>query len=383
MSLHNGVSRSDGLLSQALNFDGLDDYASVYGIPLSASNGFAISAWVKRNGNQDIYDCLVGGNRCSLRMFTANKIQFTLFNSTNNYKSIQTSTAIPNAEWTHIVATYNYSEDRMTIYINGAEATSANNIGFLTSGFSSYVKFHQIGGRSQGDRIFKGQIDNIRIYQCDFDANDIATLYKHEILVGKWCFEESTGTKALDLSKYRNQMSLHGGAPHNLNGKQGSSLILTGSNYGDVYNIKLSADSGFTIATWVKRVGNQSTYDCLVCGNTCSLRMFAGNKIQFTLFDSNDNYKAIQTSIAIPDNEWCHVAATYSHANDQMTIFINGVEAASGNNIGGLSPAFNNNLKFHQIGGRSQGDRMLEGEMDNIQIYKKALSAAQIVKLME
>jgi hypothetical protein len=111
--------------------------------------------------------------------------------------------------------------------------------------------------------------------------------------------------------------------------------------------------------------------------------MFAGNKIQFTLFNSNDNYKAIQTSIAIPDNEWCHVAATYSHANDQMTIFINGVEAASGNNIGGLSPAFNNNLKFHQIGGRSQGDRMFEGEMDNIQIYKKALSAAQIVKLME
>ncbi|TVP82549.1 MAG: LamG domain-containing protein [Puniceicoccaceae bacterium] len=74
--------------------------------------------------------------------------------------------------------------------------------------------------------------------------------------------------------------------------------------------------------------------------------------------------------------EWNHLAFTYE--NETVTIFWNGQEVASGVLPGTFSPNSNNPMYF----GRDGSTRFFAGMLDDVQIWKRALTESEIQGLI-
>jgi hypothetical protein len=93
-----------------------------------------------------------------------------------------TSTILPNSTWQHLVGVCNESAGTLTLYVNGVSAATATigAIGLYTSGSSLPIV---IGGEQAGAGGFtasyqwKGQIDDVAIYNYALTAADVAAHY--------------------------------------------------------------------------------------------------------------------------------------------------------------------------------------------------------------
>jgi len=75
---------------------------------------------------------------------------------------------------------------------------------------------------------------------------------------------------------------------------------------------------------------------------------------------------------ALTANTWTHLAATYDGAT--MRLYVNGVQVASRAQTGAIATSTNP----LQIGGDSIYGQYFAGRIDEVRIYNRALSAAQI-----
>ncbi|HRZ13566.1 MAG TPA: LamG domain-containing protein, partial [Kiritimatiellia bacterium] len=79
---------------------------------------------------------------------------------------------VPDGVWTHVVSTYNGTQ--FVGYINGRPVDSTNVTGLVYDGTNNFL----IGNRYTLDRVFKGRIDEARVYQRAFTADEVTNLYK-------------------------------------------------------------------------------------------------------------------------------------------------------------------------------------------------------------
>ena len=82
--------------------------------------------------------------------------------------------------------------------------------------------------------------------------------------------------------------------------------------------------------------------------------------------------KAVTGNAAVPLNAWTHLALTYDGAN--IRIFINGVQAGSVAQTGGITTS----AGALRIGGNSVWGEYFKGLLDEVRIYNRALSTAEI-----
>ena len=91
------------------------------------------------------------------------------------------------------------------------------------------------------------------------------------------------------------------------------------------------------------------------------------NDTKFTL------YQAVESNTSIPLNEWTHVAVTFSTINQEAKAYINGVLDATSTDV--------SNLDIDGIGagiGYNDGDEVLDGSIDEVRIWSRVLSEAEI-----
>jgi hypothetical protein len=171
-TIMNGASFTTGKISQALSFDGVDDYVNL-GTPISQSDpNLTVSAWVKTNNpsvggpvlttNNFLIDInLVGDNRVKLTKWGVADIFIGPYPA--------------DTAWHHLVVVY--SSTGVVMYVDGVirSETSANG-----SSFTTESRGNQIGHSTEevgGLRYFSGQIDDLRIYNRALTAADVAGLY--------------------------------------------------------------------------------------------------------------------------------------------------------------------------------------------------------------
>ncbi|MBK5274049.1 MAG: hypothetical protein JJE30_03220, partial [Desulfuromonadales bacterium] len=197
------------------------------------------------------------------------------------------------------------------------------------------------------------------------------------------------------------------GAPHNAtlinnpvwtSGRYGNGLSLSNGQYvaipapaPDIFNIT----GDLTIAMWVnpnsvacsgadpayalvsKRSVNHATpYELFIgCGGTLTLHYW-GTNIQWPIFSSTG---------AITTESWQHVAVTrsFSGTNSTVKFYINGVEAGSSTQNTGPAQASSDPVWIsrdgYHTGNTNQGS--YSGMMDEIQIYDRAVSPAEITRI--
>jgi len=195
-------------------------------------------------------------------------------------------------------------------------------------------------------------------------------------LVGAWSFNAGSGTTAADASGRGNHGTLNG-ATWTQSGQLGSALLFDGVN--DRVDIpdspSLGLAAGMTLEAWVRPTTTTGWRSVLVKerpgGWVYSLYSSdAGNRPSSYLRLKSD--VGLVGPAALPVGTWSHVATTYDGTTHRL--YLNGTQVASVNRSGkiGTSP------KPLRIGGNSVFGEWFSGAIDEVRIYNRALTAAEI-----
>ena len=205
-------------------------------------------------------------------------------------------------------------------------------------------------------------------------------------MVGHWKADEESGTTLFDASGAGNDATVFGDTTW-IAGKIGNAVQFDGT--GDYATVpdNPTVDNmrrSITMATWVypEKVDTQylirkATFDAF---DGYELSLSTGGttgQVFFVRFnqDSNANTYRLNSTTMYPINEWTHVAATYDGTD--IRLYVNGV---LNNTMAADVTIASNDLPL-SIGAESDGFRALQGAMDDIRLYGRALSAAEIQAL--
>jgi glucose/arabinose dehydrogenase/chitodextrinase len=276
--------------------------------------------------------------------------------------------------------------------VNLSWTASADNVGVAGygvercqgSGCTSFAQIATPAGTSFNDSGLAGSTTySYRVRASDAAGNPSA--YSNVVsattaaatgLVAAYSFNEGTGTSVADASGNGNTGTING-ATWVVAGKYGAALSFDGTNDLVVINhsSSLSFSTGMTLEAWVLPTAAQSGWRTLIQKEVDAFFLHAsggGAALQPTAggtFNGSVDYFA-PTALAV--NTWSHVALTWNGST--MRLYINGVEAAN-HARGGPMQTTTAPLR---IGGNSPYGEFFLGRIDEVRVYNRALSAAEI-----
>jgi len=394
-----------GIAGQALRFDGVDDYVELgdnfTGI-VTTTGTYSMSVWL-RAGDITLYKGIVNispGASSSDRngiSISEGALQGGYYNGVSyvgNSQSIAANT------WYHAVLVN--TAGTVTFYINGASVTGGsagtlnqnNRIGHNTSGY------------------FTGLIDEVRLYNRALSAGEVAYLYNknapqnrttlnkqktqpNDGLVGYWNFDGNnmnwgdSSNEATDASGQGNNGNVTNfGQSSVVAGVAGQALKFDNTN--DVISMGASGLTGNITATWSAWIKTNSTVsndyqsvakigDSAVALNAFSLFLNLAGAGVVSAEYAGGNGCATAAGVITP-GQWYHVVATKAAGavNTTTTIYVNGVAVACTGSA--LTPSV-------ASGGSAIGswpsNYFFDGLIDEVRLYNRALSAAEVKELYE
>ncbi len=195
-------------------------------------------------------------------------------------------------------------------------------------------------------------------------------------------FDEGFGVTAADSSGSGNNGTLVNG-PAWVTGHAGSALSFDGvDDYVDIGNAaSLNPTTAVTLAAWIRTTGSPLSQfviakDSLPSGRTqYFLRVQNGTAVRMGVRTSIDNF-ANSAANALTPNTWYHIAGVYNGAT--MQVYVNG--QPSGAAVAATGPMSNNGVNV-RIGRRQDAALPFQGAIDDVEIYDRALTAAEILLL--
>ncbi len=314
-------------------------------------------------------------------------------------------------QWSHVCYTFTLnSANGLRLYIDGVEDPNspASTVGIVS--LSSPASF-DIGTASSDAGLRESDMvtDDVRIYNRALSASEMKRLYElgatthinttidtnddlENGLVGHWTFDGpkmawgSTTAEVLDSSGNRNNGDGSGVTPSSVAiGKIGQAVTFDGV---DDYVSAADSTSFDTIQTnnivstalWVKTSqagaddwfiaqydGSGSSEDYVFGINTATLGTFLRDIGGWT-----------SSGVNISDGKWHHVTSVFNGSNIKQ--YVDGVERSSTN----VTVSMGSSAASWQIGFDPElaGSGMV-GQIDDMRIYNRALSAAEVKRLYE
>ncbi len=187
-TLMNGATFAAGKTGQAFSFDGINDYVKIPKSPsLDVGGQVTIDFWMKADpstpiGSQiaglvtsDFYGVEIGGSPLGVILFMS-------VNNGASFPATPGGLTFPAGEWHHVAATYDGS--KLQMYLDGQPAGSPTLVSGAISPMraNSFVTIGSEDGRTTcgdciGSRYFKGQIDEVDIFNRALSASEIAAIY--------------------------------------------------------------------------------------------------------------------------------------------------------------------------------------------------------------
>lgn len=201
-----------------------------------------------------------------------------------------------------------------------------------------------------------------------------------------WNLNESAGNSALD-SWSRRDGTLAAGAAWAV-GKTGNGLKLNGTA---TSNMQLPAGivnslTNFTIAMWVKLDAATDWMRAFDFGSGTTSYMFvtvrngATKTIRYAIKQGSPAEQQLTApGAALAVGAWTHIAVTQN--GQTGVLYVNGVEAAR-NTAMSLNPSSLGNTTQNWLGKAQFNDPVLNGVIDEFQIYNQALTVTEINELM-
>lgn len=172
----NPIWTAAGKIGGALNLDGVDDYVDCgNGASLNITDAVTLSAWIKPGdvGNGEHNPFVAKGDQSySLKHNTANTLEFFVYDAGAWY-AVNSAVLDSNfnGAWHHVAGTYDGAQ--LKLYVDGVLVASRLRTGAIAS-----TTFNvNIGRDAQNTtRLYKGQIDEVRIYHGALPRAEILKL---------------------------------------------------------------------------------------------------------------------------------------------------------------------------------------------------------------
>ena len=406
-TLTNGPTWTTGQIGGATSFDGTDDYINVgnqSALNLGINN-FSISVWIFDTGATQNTLAINKRNALNtagyelLDSVTPGTHSFRVGDGTVNVAGYSV-TGLNNGSWHLLTGVVDRNSQKLITYLDGFHIGTDVSI----TGMSSVdnTQAFQIGARG-GATNFKGSLDEVRIYNRALSADEVAKLYKTTApdnpdtgLVGYWSFNGSdvSGTTAYDRSGKGNNGTLTNG-PSVTPGKAGQGLRFDGSddriNYGNISALKPSFP--FTVMAWVKGTGGaafsngKGDYFC------SPATPYADNYSGIVFYmnggvaggngggQSASNRFERVASVSAADGQWHHIAAVLQAGNN-ISLYKDG-SLNNGAYDDGTSTTIAYDTRPVLVGAAYECGYLYHanGTVDEVRIYNRALSAAEITAI--
>ncbi|HEY6018428.1 MAG TPA: LamG-like jellyroll fold domain-containing protein, partial [Candidatus Paceibacterota bacterium] len=278
----------------------------------------------------------------------------------------------------------------------------------LSAPNAAYFGIPLIGNYTAGrtDSGFQGQIDEVRVYNRALGASEIATLYQAQGaiagasqspgtlfsgLLGWWTFDgKDITTSFVDRSGNGFNGYLIGTnnatSSRETIGKLGQGFSFAGQNTGAI-NLGTSASltpTNFTIAGWVYYSSTGYCYNYIYSnsrdvsgGNGIDFKIYCNGSLNGSIWNAGSSV-AVGVSVQAYVGKWVHVAFTAD--GSFLRMYVNGALAATqAQTISPGTPSLATCIGSMGTGGCASFT--LNGKLDDVRLYNRALSASEIKQL--
>jgi len=335
-----------------------------------------------------------------------------LVNGTTYYWRIdEVNDAEPNSPWKGEVWSFTVPPKKAYIPVpaDGAEFVNPNGILSWTAGWGAAKHFvyfgddydtvlNATGGTAQAGKTYDpGKLEFMKTYYWRIDEFDGTATYTGDVwsfitgpdvtdpaLLGWWKLDEDQGSVAYDWSGHSNHGTLVG-EPQWVAGNIEGALELDGIDdyvsLGDPPGLQITGN--ITLAAWIKSEGVGGERNIIAKGYVFSphgeVRLqLNGNSYNAGSLDSDGQHEVSGDGANTDIGQWVHVAGTYDGSN--WNIYRNGQLLNTAEDIVGAVPV----AVGWSIGSRGGDmiDQLFEGQVDDVRIYNRALTEAEIKQIM-
>ena len=216
-----------------------------------------------------------------------------------------------------------------------------------------------------------------------FEKGDVSLWSGASGLVGYWPMDEGTGTTTADLSGNNNTGTLTNSPTWvtSSNCKSGNCISFDGvDDHVIVANSSSVGPAVMTVSTWARTLNNSVIQEFVskTEGGSYNLgiNFWSANSLSWVAYIAG-NYRAAEKSSSIMNNTWHHITGTFDGST--IRLFLDGVQVGSYNQAGTIS-TITTPLCFGAEAGPTicNGGRFLQGNLDDIRIYNRALSVDEV-----
>ncbi|MDZ7959418.1 MAG: LamG-like jellyroll fold domain-containing protein [Aulosira sp. DedQUE10] len=218
---------------------------------------------------------------------------------------------------------------------------------------------------------------------ADYDGASLATI--DHGLIGRWQFDESSGLTATDTVQNNNGTLVNNPNPQWSTGKFNGALRFDGvDDYVSVPSSpSLNLNGGtFTQSVWIYSQITDNGYHGILgyqpvgssSGRYPGIWVYDQTKIHAG-FGDGSNWNSFTTGDVLKLNAWNNVVTSFD--GTAYKTYVNGQEVYSTNQFAGRKPAATQQLNIGRV------DNYFQGQIDDVRIYNRALSAAEISSLAQ
>ncbi|MFT3866771.1 MAG: hypothetical protein QM729_21120 [Solirubrobacterales bacterium] len=298
----------------------------------------------------------------------------------------QSEEALPEHVWSHLALTWDGS--RLRLYVDGHLIDSKAGVPpEVTEG--NLV----IGGGTEYGGYFDGRIDEVRIYDRALAAGEVDTDMETPISTSKrapvaaYSFDEGEGTTVEDLTGDGHTATIEG-AEWTEHGRYGEAMEFDGE--GDFLKIPESSEldltEEFTLEAWVRPEGEGYWSPVIDKENGAS----EGSAAAYWLYDgewephvpwggtqpSSGEFTGVEGDEPLPVGKWSQLTVTWD--GSRARLYVDGELVDVG--PAGAPPITEGNL---DIGGSPELGYYFDGRIDEVRIYDRALTGAEVDADME
>ncbi len=409
----NGANTIEGgHICGAASFDGVDDYLDVTGIDNYLNTTSSLSFWVKTTQTGDNTSWRAEGITGVEEAGGGDDIFWGWLDASGrigitkgNGNKAQSSSAINDGNWQHIVFTRDTSSGQLKVYVNGSlNATVNGTTGDVGRSFSSFGRIEDTGGSLE---YFQGQLDEVLIFDHVISASQVQSIYDNQVAGNDWdgstrsCsleplvelrFEEESwdGTEDEVIDSSGNDHHgrlLYNASPASDNpaispsGGEGTcdyASFSSGSIALEGLPVASSSDAKTTVAFWMYWDGTDSS---MPIGWSYYDLWFRSGSFGFNTW-RNDIYGISSASLS---NGWHHIVAEFNNSSSKITsnkLWVDGVEQSLSQRRGSPSSSRSIGSELRVGGAVNSSYYRFHGRIDELRIYQHALSNTQVSEVM-
>ena len=314
----------------------------------------------------------------SSRAGTENFMEAAVGGTSGNY--LLGATLVDDDNWHHVGAVYDGAT--FSLYVDGKLDASEESTGSITvSSFPLYI-----GNNSDNmDRDWTGLIDEVTIYNRALSEGEVIYLAGERStpvdpgsrdLLAFWTCDEGEGAIVGDASGNGRDGTFVNGDPVWVEGVNGSAVELVGPTLIETPPLNMELTEA-TMAGWIKPNGPQPEWASIIMHRDPGLASgfnILGYQLAYHWGDSSDSW-SFRGGDMIAEDDWTFAAVTVDP--EKATFYVNGDKGSV--NVVAHDPAlWDGNVYLGGDGSEGWVDRRMNGALDDVIMYDRALSAGEV-----